>query len=93
MNNIYIKVGEELNLPPNIIKNTYKWYWAFIKNKIEELDFSNELSEQQFSNLKTSFNIVGLGKLASTYNKYRKRIIKNKHITNDNKYKKDKTDV
>lgn len=93
MNNIYKQVGEKLNLPASTIKNIYKWYWAFIKEKIEEIDFSNELSKEEFDNLKTSFNIVGLGKLASTYDKYCKIINKNKHIKYATKHKKDKTNV
>ena len=64
------KVSEELDLPKELVENTYKAYWNFIKDTIEELPLKTELTQQEFRNLKTNINIPSLGKLHCTYNRY-----------------------
>ena len=64
------KVSEELDLPKDLIENTYKAYWNFIKDTIEELPLKTELTQQEYGNLKTNINITSLGKLHCTYNRY-----------------------
>ena len=64
------KVSEELDLPKDLIENTYKAYWNFIKNTIEELPLKTELTQKEYVNLKTNINIPSLGKLHCTYNRY-----------------------
>lgn len=67
IDNIYIKVAKELNLPEELVKNTYKAYWKFIRDSIESLPIKENLSEEEFSQLRTNFNIPSLGKLSCTY--------------------------
>ena len=67
---IISKVSEELNLPRELIKNTYKAYWIFIRDTIEELPLKTELTQKEYRNLKTNINIPSLGKLHCTYNRY-----------------------
>ena len=64
------KVSEELDLPKDLVENTYKAYWNFIKDTIEELPLKTELTQQEYRNLKTNINIPSLGKLHCTYNRY-----------------------
>ena len=64
------KVSEELDLPKDLVENTYKSYWNFIKDTIEELPLKTELTQQEYRNLKTNINIPSLGKLHCTYNRY-----------------------
>ena len=64
------KVSEELDLPKDLIENTYKAYWNFIKNTIEELPLKTELTQKEYNKLKTNINIPSLGKLHCTYNRY-----------------------
>ena len=64
------KVSEELNLPKDLIENTYKAYWNFIKDTIEELPLKTELTQKEYNKLKTNINIPSLGKLHCTYNRY-----------------------
>ena len=64
------KVSEELDLPKELVENTYKAYWNFIKDTIEELPLKTELTQQEHRNLKTNINIPSLGKLHCTYNRY-----------------------
>lgn len=64
------KVSEELDLPKELVENTYKAYWNFIKDTIEELPLKTELTQQEYGSLKTNINIPSLGKLHCTYNRY-----------------------
>lgn len=93
MNDIYKKVGDDLLIQKDIIKAIYRAYWLFIKTKIQEISFEENLTEEQFNDIITSFNLPKLGKLSVTYDKYQKIQRKNKHIKYEAKHKKDKTDV
>ena len=64
------KVSEELDLPKDLIENTYKAYWNFIKDTIEELPLKTELTQKEYNKLKTNINIPSLGKLHCTKNRY-----------------------
>ena len=68
--NIISNVAQELNLPEDLVKRTYKAYWQFIRDTIQELPLKDDLSDEEFSKLKTNFNIPSLGKLACTKEKY-----------------------
>lgn len=63
------KVSEELNLPREVVDRTYKAFWVFIKSHIQALPLKEDLSEEEFANLRTNFNIPSLGKLNCTYNR------------------------
>lgn len=65
------KVAQNLNLPEDLVLNTYKAYWIFIKNTIQELPLKEDLLEKDFNNLRVNFNIPSLGKLNCTYERYR----------------------
>lgn len=67
---IISKVSEELNIPRNIVENTYKAYWNFIRVTIENLPLKTELTHNEYMNLRTNINIPSLGKLNCTYNRY-----------------------
>ena len=66
---IISKVSEELNLPRELIENTYKAYWIFIRDTIEELPLKTELSQERYGNLRTNINIPSIGKLYVTWNR------------------------
>lgn len=68
--NIVNKVAEELNLPETLIKSTYKAYWQFIRDTIQNLPLKEDMDEEEFSRLKTNFNIPSLGKLTCTRDRY-----------------------
>ena len=67
---IICRVSEELNLPEELVENTYKAYWNFIRATIEELPLKTELTQSEYNKLRTSINIPSLGKLNCTYNRY-----------------------
>lgn len=63
------KVSRELNLPKDLISKTYTAYWLFIKKHIQALPLKEDLTEEEFFKLKTSFNIPSIGKLNCTYDR------------------------
>ena len=63
-------VAKELELPVDLVKNTYRAYWQFIKDTIQELPLKEDISEEDFSKLKTNFNIPSLGKLTCTRDRF-----------------------
>ena len=67
---IISKVSKELNVPRELVENTYKAYWNFIRVTIEKLPLKTELSHEKYRNLRTNINIPSLGKLNCTYNRY-----------------------
>lgn len=66
------KLSRELNIPVEQLVRVYKAYWSFICKTIEALPLKEDLSEEDFSKLKTNFNIANLGKLHCTYGRYKK---------------------
>ena len=67
---IISKVSKELNVPIELVENTYKAYWNFIRATIEDLPLKTELSQEKYRNLRTNINIPSLGKLYVTWNRY-----------------------
>lgn len=65
------RLARELNLPPEVISRTYRAYWLFIRETIQGLPLKENLTEEEFSRLRTNFNICGIGKLCCTYNRYK----------------------
>lgn len=88
MKNLYKEVAEELNIPVEVVELAYKTYWKFIRKTIQELPLKEDLSEEEFAKLKTNFNIVSLGKLACTYDRFLKKKEQLKYI----EYAKNKKD-
>jgi hypothetical protein len=66
------EVSQKLNIPEDVVDAAYKSFYEFVKEKITELPLKDELSEEEFSKLKTNFNIPSLGKLHCTYERYTK---------------------
>ena len=63
------KVSRELNLPREVVDKTYKAYWLFIKNHIQSLPLKENLNEEDFTKLRTNFNIGSIGKLCVTWDR------------------------
>ena len=80
------QVAKELDLPEDLVRNTYKSYWKVIKQIIESRqirDESNEiLSQEEFDNNVVNINIPSIGKLNCTYDKYQKVLTKFNLINN-----------
>lgn len=63
------RVAKDMNIPVDVVDSAYKSYWKFIRNTIEELPLKEELDNEKFSKLRTSFNMPSLGKLSCTYDR------------------------
>ena len=63
------QVSIELGLPPQVVKEAYESYWAFIRNNIKTLPLKEDLSKEEFDKLRTNFNIPSIGKLSCTYDR------------------------
>ena len=72
------QVAKELNLPEDLVRNTYKSYWKVIKQIIERYNIkSNDnliFTSDEFNNNVININVPSIGKLNCTYDKYLKTI-------------------
>ena len=79
---VYKKVGNELNIPTKVVELAYKSYWRYIKETIKTLDLEN-ISQEEFDKLQTSFNIPGIGKYYTTFRAVQARDYKKNKKLND----------
>ena len=63
------KVSQEMGLLPEVVGTAYKSYWKFIKQTIQSLPLKDDISEEDFTKLRTNFNIPSLGKLTCTFDR------------------------
>ena len=66
---IISKVSQEMSLLPEVVDTAYKSYWKFIKQTIQSLPLKDNISEEDFTKLRTNFNIPSLGKLTCTFDR------------------------
>lgn len=93
---ICTSVAKELDIPADIITYVYRLYWKFIRTTIKELPLKEDLTEEEFSKLRTCFNIPSLGKLTCTYDKYLRAKKRNEYMLKLKErygYKENKTNV
>lgn len=93
MLNLYKQVAEEMNIPVEVVELAYKSYWKFIRKTIQELPLKEDLSEEEFAKLRTNFNIVSLGKLSCTYDRYRRVKLREKYKNENIKNKENQTSI
>lgn len=62
-------VSKELNIPKEVVDLAYKSYWMFIKQTIQSLPLKEDIDEEEFSKLRTNFNIPSLGKMVCTFDR------------------------
>lgn len=63
-------VANELQLPVDLVRKTYKAYWQFVRDTIQQLPLKDDISEEEFKKIKANFNIPSLGKLYCTRDRY-----------------------
>ena len=69
MDEIYAKVAGDMGIRIEVVRAAYLSQWQFIRNTIEALPLKEELSEEEFNQLRTSFNLPSLGKIYTTRDK------------------------
>lgn len=90
------RVADKLGLPIEVVKEAYESYWEYIRHTISELPLKDDLSEEEFGELRTNFNIPSIGKLSCTYPRY--KAIKDRYkyvnkVRNDYNNKEDKATI
>lgn len=81
------RLAFQLGISKESVRKIYSYFWKYIQEKIKSLPLDKELSEEEFSKLRTNFAIPYIGKLYCTYNDY---LITRKRNA---EYKNDKADV
>lgn len=65
------QVSKSLGIPLDVTTEAYNSFWEFVRSSIEDLPLKEDLSEEQFNQLQTNFNIPSIGKLYCTYDRYK----------------------
>lgn len=80
------EVSKKISLPKDIVDKTYKGYWLFIRDYIQNLPLKEDISNKEFNKLRTSINVPSLGKLyvKGTFNDIKKNY---KGVVNGKVYK------
>lgn len=88
--------SHELGLPSEIVGKVYRAYWLALKQVVQALPLKEDLTDEDFLKLRTSFNIPSLGKLYSSYDKVqgvKRRFKYLQQIKNNAQNKETQTDV
>lgn len=65
------QIADRLGIPFEVTKAAYMSFWDFIRNKMKEIPLQSDLTEEQFKQYRTSFNVPSLGKFACSYQRMR----------------------
>lgn len=79
------KLSSEMNLDEEVVDTAYKSFFEFIRETISALPLKEDLTEEQFKELKTNFNIPALGKLHCTYERFLNKKKQHKYGSKENK--------
>lgn len=67
---IILKVSADTCLPAKLVDRTYKSYWKAIREYIKSLSLKEELTDDEFLQLRPNINLPSLGKLNVTLDRY-----------------------
>ena len=81
-NSAVTQISRELNLPSGVVDKAFKSYWRFIRDTIQKLPLKDDMSEEEFQQLRTNFNIPSLGKLSCSYDRVKRVKERYKYIKN-----------
>ena len=84
---IILEVSKELDIPFAVCKEAYASMWRFIKKTAQALPLKEDLTDEQFLQLRPNFNLPSLGKLFVTQENYRKKKNRNLYLKNLRKQK------
>lgn len=88
--------SRELGLPSELVEKVYRAYWLAVKQAIQALPLKEDITENDFSELRASVNIPSLGKLYSSYDRVqgvKRRFKYLQQIKNNAENKETETDV
>jgi len=67
-----IKVSDSTGLSKTLVDKTYKTYWRTVREYIESLPLKQNLTKEEFLELKPNVNIPSIGKFYVTLGGYQK---------------------
>lgn len=67
---IISKVAEENHLTKSFVDKTYRAYWKVIRQYIISLPLKEDLTDEEFLQLRPNINIPSIGKLYITLERY-----------------------
>lgn len=77
---IFEQVSKETGISEEVVKTAYNLFWRFVRETASSLPLKDELTEEEFMDLKCNFNIPSLGKLCCTYDRYIGMKKRNKYL-------------
>lgn len=80
LDEILNKVSLDTNIPKEVVEEAYNSFWGFIRESIQALPLKEDLTEEEFNELKVNFNIPSIGKLYLTYDRYKSLKERSKHL-------------
>ena len=93
---IIAQVSESTGVSRTLVDKTYKAYWKAVREHITSIPLKEELTDEEFLNLRPNVNIPSIGKLYVTLDRYHnlKKQFKlyYKNYKGKDKYKKDSND-
>lgn len=66
------EVAKDMGLPKDVVLNSYKSFWRFIREHMASLPLKQGLTAEEFSQFKTCFNLPSLGKYGCPYDRYQR---------------------
>ena len=69
-NDVVTKVAESTGLSKKIVDRTYRAFWKAIRQHIVALPLKEDLTDEEFLQLKPNVNIPSIGKLNVTIDRY-----------------------
>ena len=69
---IVAQVAEELGISKGMVNRIYRAYWKTVRQYISSLPLKDNLTGEEFSELRTSINVPSLGKFYVSPYRYRK---------------------
>ena len=69
-NEIIAKVSRDTGLSPRLVDRTYRSFWRIVRQHITSLPFKENLTDEEFMELRPNVNIPSIGKLNVTLDRY-----------------------
>lgn len=66
------QVADDTGLSKELVLKTYRAYWKAIRNHITSLPLKEDLTDEEFVELRPNVNIPSIGKLYVTLDRYRR---------------------
>ena len=64
------EVSDKTGIPEKVCSEAYRSLWRFVKVKVENLDLNREYTKEEYSKIRTGFNVPHLGKLVCPYKRH-----------------------